>query len=131
MVREEVVSDSPVPSLLQLYPEGCRGPYQATQVKVTYSLVSAVTKTSSKLTLNSNETWSGKDKQILDVKTTRSNLGKLITYNISILHSIRFIESDWLRAVMQFQDRAVGFMWGEGSEKVDLIQIQDIWPRVM
>ena len=131
MVREAVESDSPVPSLLQLYPEGCRGPYQATQVKVTESLVSAFTKTSSKLTLNGNETWSGKDKQILDVKTTRSNLGKLITYNISILHSIRFIESDWLRAVMQFQDRAVGFMWGKGGEKVDLIQIQDIWPRVM
>ena len=116
MVREAVASDSPVPSLLQLYPEGCRGPYLATQVRVTDSLVSAITKTSSKLTLNGNETWSGKDKQILDVKTTRSNLGKLIRYNISILHSIRFIESDWLKAVkavMQFQDRAgVYNMWG-------------------
>ena len=114
MVREAVVSDSPVPSLLQLYPEGCRGLYLATQVKVTDSLVSAITKTSSKLTLNGNETWSVKDKQILDVKTKRSNLGKLIRYNISILHSIRFIESDWLRAViMQFQDRAgVYSMWG-------------------
>ena len=62
---------------------------------------------------NANETWSAKDKQIFNVKTTRSYLGKLIKYNISILHSIRFIESDWLRAVMQFQDRAgVYSMWG-------------------
>ena len=118
MVREAVASDSPFPSLLQLYPEGCRGPYLATQVKVTDSLVSAITKTSSKLTLNGNETWSGKDKQILDVKTTRRNLGKLIRYNISILHSIRFIESDWLRAVMQFQDGAgVYSMWGLCGER--------------
>ena len=60
-----------------------------------------------------NETWTEKDKRIINVKTTRNNLGKLIKYNICILQSIRFIESDWLRAIMQFQDRAgVYSMWG-------------------
>ena len=86
---------------------------------------------------NGNETWTEKDKRIINVKTTRNNLGKLIKYNICILQSIRFIESDWLRAIMQCQDRAgVYSMWGlcrggEGGEKVDFIQIQDIWAPVM
>ena len=84
-----------------------------------------------------NETWTEKDKRIINVKTTRNNLGKLIKYNICILQSIRFIESDWLRAIMQCQDRAgVYSMWGlcrggGGGGKVDLIQIQDIWAPVM
>ena len=77
MVREEVVSDSPVPSFLQLYPEGCRGLYLATQVRVTDSLVSAIKRTSSRVMFNANETWSEKDKQTINVKTTRNNLGNL------------------------------------------------------
>ena len=103
---------------------------------MTDSLGSAIKRTSSRPMFNGNETWTEKDKRIINVKTTRNNLGKLIKYNISILHSIRFIESDWLRAIMHFQDRAGvhsmwGLLWGKGGEKVDLTQIQDIWPLIM
>ena len=38
-----------------------------------------------------NETWSEKDKHLINVKTSRNNLGKLI----------KFIDSDWLRAITQ------------------------------
>ena len=48
-----------------------------------------------------NETWSEKDKHLINVKTTRNNLGKLINYKILILQFIRFINSDWLRAITQ------------------------------
>ena len=65
---------------------------------MTDSLGSAIKRTSSRPMCKGNETWTEKDKRIINVKTTRNNLGKLIKYNICILQSIRFIESDWLRA---------------------------------
>ena len=51
--------------------------------------------------LRGNETWTEKDKHLINVKTTRNNVGKLIKYKILILQSIRLIDSDWLIAIMQ------------------------------
>ena len=77
------------------------------------SLGSAIKRTSSRAMLRGNETWTEKDKHLINVKTTRNNLGKLIKYKISNFTAIRLIDSDWLRAVMQFQDGAgVYSMWG-------------------
>ena len=82
---------------------------------MTDSVGSAIKRTSSRPMFNGNETWTEKDKRIINVKTTRNNLGKLIKCNISVLHSIRFIESDWLRAIMHFQDRAGVYVGGRGG----------------
>ena len=68
---------------------------------MTDSLGSAIKRTSSRAMLRGNETWTEKDKHLINVKTTRNNLGKLIKYEILILQSIRLIDSDWLIAIMQ------------------------------
>ena len=68
---------------------------------MTDSLGSAIKRTSSRPMLRGNETWTEKDKHQINVKTTRNNLGKLIKYKILILQSIKFIDSDWLRAMTQ------------------------------
>ena len=68
---------------------------------MTDSLGSAIKRTSSRAMLRGNETWTEKDKHLINVKTTRNNLGKLIKYKILILQSIRPIDSDWLIAIMQ------------------------------
>ena len=68
---------------------------------MTDSLGSAIKRTSSRPMLRGNETWTEKDKHQINVKTTRNNLGKLVKYKILILQSIKFIDSDWLRAITQ------------------------------
>ena len=68
---------------------------------MTDSLGSAIKRTSSRPMFRGKETWSEKDKHLINVKTTRNNLGKLIKYKILILQFIRFIDSDWLRAITQ------------------------------
>ena len=68
---------------------------------MTDSLGSAIKRTSSRAMLRGNETWTEKDKHLINVKTTRNNLAKLIKYKILILQSIRLIDSDWLIAIMQ------------------------------
>ena len=68
---------------------------------MTDSLGSTIKRTSSRPMLRGNETWTEKDKHQINVKTTRNNLEKLIKYKILILQSIKFIDSDWLRAITQ------------------------------
>ena len=68
---------------------------------MTDSLGSTIKRTSSRPMLRGNETWTEKDKHQINVKTTRNNLGKLVKYKILILQSIKFIDSDWLRAITQ------------------------------
>lgn len=100
---------------------------------------------------NANETWSEKDKQTINLKTTRNNLGNLSNTisQYSPLGSLNLIGSEQcsfktesfpVRRPSYFHLyqgggcrglKHVGFMWRKRGEKVDLIQIQGTCPPIM
>ena len=94
---------------------------------------------------NANETWSEKDKQIINVKTTRNNWGNLsntisqfyrrLAESSAVLRSCAYGYGR-LSCFHLYKGRVSGFIAcgvyvGGGRRKVDLIQIQGTWPPVM
>ena len=83
---------------------------------MTDSLGSAIKRTSSRAMLRGNETWTEKDKHLINVKTTRNNVGKRIKYKILILQSIRLIDSDCMANSNNADERSdVAFICTKGA----------------